>query len=109
MNNRALLPTHLSSAVPAIGARAAVLFFAVPVEPVSSQSFAPGTRLHLFAADHAGIRLDVPPRHARGGHQCTLAFDRRRAGFGDGGRGLQTPPLEFLTSAPCYTALIRSD
>jgi hypothetical protein len=81
---RALLPANPSPAVPATRARAAVLFFPLLGQPVSPQFPAPGPGLHIFTSDHAGLCLDVPPRHALGGHQRTVASDRRGSGPGDG-------------------------
>src|SRR5580704_5924274 len=95
--NRALLPAHSRSAVSAAGARAAVLSFHVPERPLSSQLSSAGPRLYILAAHHAGLCLDVSPRHARGGYQYTLAADRRGAGPWVGGRWLPTPPGQFLS------------
>src|ERR1035438_2386060 len=103
--SRALLPADSRPAVAATGARAAVLSLHLPVRPLSSQSSAARPRLRLSAVDHTGLCLDVSSRHARGGHQRTVASDRGRGGSGDGGRWLQTPPVEFLIQRRATIAL----
>src|SRR5579863_6685985 len=108
IRNRALLPADSGPTLAAVGARAAVLSFQLPVRTLPPQSSAAGPGLCLFTADHAGLCLDVSPRHARGGDQCTLAFDRRSAGSGDGGRWIQTSPFEFLSRGLWYNPSIRS-
>ena len=92
----ALLPPYSSPAVAATCDRAAVLPFQLPGRALSPQLPTPGARIYFFTADHAGLCLDVSPRHAFGGGQSPLATARRRIGSGDGGGWVQTPPLEFL-------------
>src|SRR5271156_152336 len=106
--NRALLPAHPSPALPAARARTAVLSLQLPGRALSPQLSTAGARIYFFTADHAGLCLDVSPRHAFGGGQSPLATARRRIGSGDGGGWVQTPPLEFLSLTPCYNTSIHS-
>jgi hypothetical protein len=105
----ALLPAHLNPDLSPARPGAPVLFLPLSGRAVFSQSDSAGAGFRVFAVDHVGLRLDVPPGNATGRGQRLMANTRGGCGFEHGGGRVPPSPLPVVSRARAILTSLASD